>query len=217
MGSLFEERDARGAAARARIEELRERIAGLSELLERGESVLSRLEITGERGTGILGEAGMRELVRPAGPPAGTSRVGEGSPIGVLTVLPWRPGVSSSVLPCSYQDLMEVLADTGHAVRAGQVAAAAGLSTDKSRIEGLWSKLNRLAERGWLALEGPGLFIVVYLDAEGVSGPVRRRALPPGFEGVNQFEPHGRRAWWKPAARPRRPAPLPAHEGVSRI
>ena len=73
----------------------------------------------------------------------------------------------------SYQDLMEVLANTGHAMRAGQVAAAAGLSTDKSKIEGLRSKLNRLAERGWLALEGPGLFIVAHPDAEDVSGPVR--------------------------------------------
>jgi len=43
--------------------------------------------------------------------------------------------------------------------RAGQIAAAAGLSTDKAKVEGLRSKLKRLVERGWLAEEaGPGLF-----------------------------------------------------------
>jgi cell division septum initiation protein DivIVA len=47
----------------------------------------------------------------------------------------------------------------GRPVRAAQIAAAAGLSTDKSKVEGLRSKLKRLAERGWLAEEaGPGLF-----------------------------------------------------------
>ncbi|MGW0828332.1 hypothetical protein [Streptomyces sp. NPDC002845] len=173
MGSLFGELDAREVAARARIEELRQQIAELTESLEREESVLSRLEITRETVTEIPGEAGTQEPVQPTEPPAGTSRVGEGSPVGVLTVPPWRPGLTVSVLPRSYQDLMEVLADTGHAMRAGQVAAAAGLSTDKSKIEGLRSKLNRLAERGWLALEGPGLFIVAHPDTEGVSGPVR--------------------------------------------
>jgi hypothetical protein len=30
-----------------------------------------------------------------------------------------------------------------------QIAAAAGLSTDKAKVEGLRPKLSRLAERGW--------------------------------------------------------------------
>jgi hypothetical protein len=47
----------------------------------------------------------------------------------------------------------------GTPVRAVQIAAAAGLSTDKAKVEGLRSKLKRLVERGWLAEEsGPGLF-----------------------------------------------------------
>jgi hypothetical protein len=44
---------------------------------------------------------------------------------------------------------------------AGSIAAAAGLSTGKSKIEGLRSKLKRLVERGWLAEDGPGLFTLV--------------------------------------------------------
>jgi hypothetical protein len=93
-----------------------------------------------------------------AGPPPAVSRLAGGSPVGVVTVPPWRPGLARSVLPSSYRDLLEVLADAGRPLRAGSIAAAAGLSTDKSKIEGLRSKLKRLAERGWLAEDGPGLF-----------------------------------------------------------
>ncbi len=49
--------------------------------------------------------------------------------------------------------------DAGRPLRAAQIAAAAGLSTDKAKVETLRSKLKRLVERGWLAEEaGPGLF-----------------------------------------------------------
>ncbi|WSQ14768.1 hypothetical protein OG604_47520 [Streptomyces sp. NBC_01231] len=49
------------AAARARVEELRQRIAELTESLECKEVVLSRLDITQETVTEILGESGTRE------------------------------------------------------------------------------------------------------------------------------------------------------------
>ena len=63
------------------------------------------------------------------------------------------------MLPQSYRDLLEVAEDAGRPLRAGQIAAAAGLSTDKAKVEGLRLKLKRLVERGWLAEEaGPGLF-----------------------------------------------------------
>jgi hypothetical protein len=53
----------------------------------------------------------------------------------------------------------------------GGIAAAAGLSADKSKIEGLRSKLKRLVERGWLAEGGPGLFVLPRGDAQDASGP----------------------------------------------
>jgi predicted ArsR family transcriptional regulator len=43
-----------------------------------------------------------------------------------------------------------VAEDAGRPLRAVQIAAAAGLSTDKAKVEGLRSKLKRLVERGWL-------------------------------------------------------------------
>jgi hypothetical protein len=101
-----------------------------------------------------------------AGPAPAGSRLAGGSPAGVVTVPPWRPGVAQSVLPPSYRDLLEVLAAAGRPLRAGSIAAAAGLSTDKSKVEGLRSKLKRLAERGWLAEDGPGLFMLPRRDEQ---------------------------------------------------
>ena len=80
------------------------------------------------------------------------------SPIGAVTVPPWQEGLEASALPGPYQDLMEVAADAGRPLRAGEFAAAAGLSTDKAKVEGLRSKLKLLASRGWLAPAAGGLF-----------------------------------------------------------
>ena len=97
-----------------------------------------------------------------AEPPAGddgrpTGKPGPASPIGAVTVPPWQEGLSASVLPQSYRDLLEVAADAGRPLRAGEFAAAAGLGTGTARVEGLRSKL-RLAARGWLAGAPGGLF-----------------------------------------------------------
>src|SRR6266568_1578514 len=138
MGSLVDELQRREAAARAEAEELRGQIAQLTGRLAGVEDRLSRLVITRETVDEVLSEAG------PEASPA---------------VPPWRAGVEASVLPQAYRDLLEVAEDAGRPLRAGQIAAAAGLSTDKSKVEGLRAKLKRLVERGWLAEEaGPGLF-----------------------------------------------------------
>jgi hypothetical protein len=75
-----------------------------------------------------------------------------------VTVPPWQEGSEASVLPRAYQDLLEVAADAGRPLRAGEFAAAAGLATDKAKVEGLRSKLKLLASRGWLAGVPGGLF-----------------------------------------------------------
>jgi hypothetical protein len=75
-----------------------------------------------------------------------------------VTVPPWHEGAKASVLPQSYQDLLEVAADAGRPLRAAEFAAAAGLSTNKAKVESLRSKLKLLAGRGWLAGEPGGLF-----------------------------------------------------------
>ena len=63
-----------------------------------------------------------------------------------MTVPPWQEGAEAPVLPRAYQDLLEVAADAGRPLRAGEFAAGTGLSTGKAKVEGLRSKL--LAARG---------------------------------------------------------------------
>jgi len=159
MGSLIDELQRREAAAREEAEGLRGQIAQLAECLAGVKERLSRLVITRETVDEVLNGsgAGAPAAVMPDG--AAPSRSGHLSAVGVLAVPPWRAGLEASALPQAYRDLLEVAADAGRPLRAAQIAAAAGLSTDKAQVEGLRSKLKRLAERGWLAEEaGPGLF-----------------------------------------------------------
>jgi hypothetical protein len=100
-------------------------------------------------------EAAARAEAEVTGPPG----PGHAPVIGALAVPTWRVGLEASVLPQAYRDLLEVAEDAGRPLRAAQIAAAAGLSTDKAKVETLRSKLKRLVERGWLDEDaGPGLF-----------------------------------------------------------
>ena len=176
MGSLIDELQRREAAARAEAEELRGRIAELAEQLAQAEERLSRLVITRETVEEVLDSAATE--IAPVSPaveqPEGTALPGPGrSPvIGVVAVPPWRAGLEVSVLPQDYRDLLEVAEDAGRPLRAGQIAAAAGLSTDRGKVETLRSKLKRLAERGWLAEEA-GLFALPARNGNGVGEAVK--------------------------------------------
>ena len=166
MGSLFDELERREAEVRAEAEELRGRIAELTERLAMAEERLARLVITRETVEDVLA-APVRDAA--AGQPAVAVPAGSGrSPvIGVVKVPPWRAGLDASVLPRDYQDLLEVAQDAGRPVRAAQIAAAAGLSTERGKVETLRGKLRRLVERGWLAEDaGPGLFTLPARDGD---------------------------------------------------
>ena len=157
MGSLVEELRRREVAARAEADRLRSRIEELAEDLARAEEQVSRLVIAREEVARVLEEPAAAEPpAGSAGEPAGEPR--PASPIGAVTVPPWQEGAEASVLPRSYQDLLEVAADAGRPLRAAEFAAAAGLATDRAKVEGLRSKLKLLAGRGWLAGEPGGLF-----------------------------------------------------------
>ncbi|MGO9219176.1 MAG: hypothetical protein ACLP5E_15650 [Streptosporangiaceae bacterium] len=157
MGSLIEELRRREAAARAGADRLRSRIEELSEDLARAEAQASRRAIASEEVMRVLEEPAAAEP--PAGQdgaPAGRPR--PAPPVGAVAVPPWQEGAEASVLPQSYQDLLEVAAGAGRPLRAGEFAAAAGLPADKAKVEGLRSKLKLLASRGWLAPVPGGLF-----------------------------------------------------------
>ena len=179
MGSLVDELQRREAEARAEAEELRGRIAELAERLARVEEQLSRLVIAREVVDEVLDGTGAEvSAVSPAPGQAGvTAPAGAGhrsAVIGVLAVPPWRAGLEVSVLPQDYRDLLEVAEDAGRPLRAAQIAAAAGLSTDRGKVETLRAKLKRLAERGWLAEEaGPGLFGLPARNGNGLGETVK--------------------------------------------
>jgi cell division septum initiation protein DivIVA len=176
MGSLIDELQRREAAARAEAEDLRGRIAELAERLAQAEERLSRLVITRETVEEVLGSAATEiALVSPAAEqPEATALPGPGrSPvIGVVTVPSWRAGLEVSVLPQDYRDLLEVAEDAGRPLRAAQIATAAGLSTDRGKVETLRSKLKRLAARGWLAEEA-GLFALPARNGNGAGEAVK--------------------------------------------
>jgi hypothetical protein len=156
MGSLIEELKRREAACRAEADRLRSRIEELSEDLAGAEEQASRLAIAREEVTRVLAEPAAGAPAGQDGRPAG--KAGPASPIGAVTVPPWQEGAEAHVLPRAYQDLLEVAADAGRPLRAGEFAAAAGLGTGKAKVEGVRSKLKLLAARGWLEGAPGGLF-----------------------------------------------------------
>ena len=161
MGSLVDELQRREVAARAEAERLRGQIAELSERLAGVEEQLSRLVIARDVVDEVLAGASTAEVSPMPGQPEVPASPGAGHlPVtGVLAVPSWRPGLGADVLPQDYRDLLEVAGDAGRPQRAAQIAAAAGLSTDRGKVETLRAKLKRLVERGWLTEEtGPGLF-----------------------------------------------------------
>ncbi|WP_431932814.1 hypothetical protein [Nonomuraea jabiensis] len=163
---MLEELARREAVVRQRIEEIHEEIGVLASQLEDEQDRLSRLTITRETVEEILGDAG-RLLDEPDGEAKVVGAAGGvgGAPprppvLGVVTVPPWRPDMKVAVLPRAYRDAVEIMADAGAAMRAGQIAVAMGLPDEAAKREGLRSKLKRLVERGWAREEGPGLFTV---------------------------------------------------------
>jgi hypothetical protein len=181
------ELEAREAAAQARAEALRARIAELTEQLTAEEELCSRLGITRQTVLEILGggdDSGWGAVEGVDGRPGGVEQDGDGAVraalrldgpiaraaleaapaaarvgVGAVTVPVWQPGMEETVLPVAYRDVLEVLADAGKPLRTRQIAAALGLGDQRRSVEGLRLKLKRLVQRGWLAEPEVGLFV----------------------------------------------------------
>ncbi|MGR8007694.1 hypothetical protein [Streptomyces hypolithicus] len=194
MVSWQEEIERREAAERERVSELRARIEELSDRLAEHQAMLSRLEITRETMTDILSGDGTvtgpgqdRLEAEPVDSgPVEEVRAGAASPVGVRLVPDFRPGLAAAELPQVYRDIVEVLADAVHPMRAHHLCAALGLSRDKSKVEGFRSKLKRLVERGWLTEAEPGLFAAPDAVPTASGAPERDRPTAvPGRAGVD--------------------------------
>lgn len=179
MASLFDELQAREAAARARVEELEAEIAELTGRLEAERERLFRLMITRETVSELAAEGCVGE-VRQAGESARPDGEAVLSPfagvetrvVGALTVPRWQPGLTADVLPEAYRDIVEVIADAPGPVRAKQIVPRIGLPAETAKIEGTRSKLKRLVERG---LAGRGCAGVVHPGARAITSCGQRR------------------------------------------
>ncbi|MFF7656888.1 hypothetical protein ACFZCY_45095 [Streptomyces sp. NPDC007983] len=156
MGSLFEELEAREAAARARVEELEAELAEISGKLDTAREGLERLRIARETVVEVLAEmtpegsavsVKSRETSAAQGVAPAYAGV-ERRVVGVLTVPNWQPGMGVDVLPSVYRDIVEVVADAPGPVRAKQIVPRIELPAETGKIEGTRSKLKRLVERG---------------------------------------------------------------------
>ncbi|MFF3849995.1 hypothetical protein [Streptomyces sp. NPDC002328] len=154
---MLEERE---AAARVRVEGLREEVARLTEVLEAAEIELDRRVIAREE---LVEALAVSAAESTAG--AGAEREPVSSPVRGSTVPPWRDGLPVTVLAPDYQRLLGVLEEGRSAgrgpLKAREIAVELGLETTPAKVEGLRSKARRLAERGWLAQESSGTFSAV--------------------------------------------------------
>ncbi|ANW22133.1 hypothetical protein [Streptomyces clavuligerus] len=153
--------EGREAAARVRVEGLREEAARLAEVLEAAEIELDRrviareelveaLAVSAAESTAVTEAGAQRESAAPAVPLPGS------------VVPPWRDGLQVSVLAPDYQWILGMLEKRRSAgegpVMAREIAVQLGLGTTPAKVEGLRSKARRLAERGWLLAETSGAF-----------------------------------------------------------
>lgn len=149
--------EVREAAARVRVESLREEAARLAEVLESAEIELDRRVIAREE----LVEALALSAAETAAV-TGAEQETVPSPVAGSVVPPWREGLPVAVLAPDYQRILGVLEERRSAgkgpVMAKEIAAELGLGTTPGKVEGVRSKARRLAERGWLLLEASGMF-----------------------------------------------------------
>ncbi|SHN26817.1 hypothetical protein [Actinacidiphila paucisporea] len=144
MPSLFEALEAREADARGRAEGLRERIAELSRELAQVEEELSRLRITRETVDQVLADG-------PA--PAGVGRVGDVEsvvvPLSELAPVMLRAEEAGDTVVTSqaYRLILVAIAEAAGPLRCKDVCEAVGLGSEPRQVEGMRSKLKRLAER----------------------------------------------------------------------
>ncbi|WP_421111623.1 hypothetical protein [Streptomyces sp. NEAU-S77] len=144
---LLEERE---RAAQQRVEVLQ------AELRE-AEAALERFVIARETVGQVLAE--------PSGRGDAPVTVSDGRERPVVGAVPgsvvpvWREGLDVGVLAPDYRRIMAIVADQGgEAVDCRQLAAALGLAVVPAKVEGVRSKVKRLAARSWLAETVPGRF-----------------------------------------------------------
>lgn len=149
--------EARETAAQVRVEELRGQAERVLARLREAEAVLERRGIARAELAEALAapEPEPEAVVSPRLVPMPAK-----APVARSVVPKRREGLTAHVLAPDYQRLLGVLeAEAGEeGLRAGKVAERLGVELTPAKIEGVRARAKRLAERGWLAEERPGVF-----------------------------------------------------------
>ncbi|MET9915374.1 hypothetical protein ABZZ74_53855 [Streptomyces sp. NPDC006476] len=153
---MLEERE---AAARLRVEGLREEVARLAGVLEAAEIELDRRVIAREELVEALAASAAEST---AVTECEAEREPAPSPVPGSTVPPRRDGLPVTVLTPDYQRILGVVEEARTAgrepLKAREIALELGLESIPAKVEGVRSKARRLAERGWLVQEASGAF-----------------------------------------------------------
>ncbi|MEU7169847.1 hypothetical protein AB0A70_35235 [Streptomyces morookaense] len=149
MPSVLGLLEAREKKVREEVARLREEALRVQAALDAAECALQRLADARETVTEVLAEPHAEETSPAAA--AGS-------------MVPRRAGGTGvEVLAPEYQRIMSLLTvpEAADGLRAKQIALALGGPVAPARVEGVRSKLKRLAARGWAAEVEPGLFSTV--------------------------------------------------------
>lgn len=74
-------------------------------------------------------------------------------------VVPYRKDAAGSGdLSAEYQRVLTAVADAGAPVRCKQACERLGIGTEPRKVEAMRARMKRLADRGWLREQAPGLF-----------------------------------------------------------
>jgi hypothetical protein len=151
--------EAKESAARERVEQTREEAARIAAVLEEAERALERLVTAREAVVEVLSE--------PAAGAVAPVVVASAAVVGAVprSTVPYRrEGLASTVLAPDYQRIVSVVEAEAVAgrigIRARALTVVLGLEAVPAKIEGVRSKARRLAERGWLAQDRPGVFSI---------------------------------------------------------
>lgn len=140
--------DAKEAAAHARAVQLRKEIEDLTQALADAESLLSRLVITRETVSEVLADG-----------PRAAGVVAHPAPADLAAALIAAEAVGDlTVTSPVYQQILAVFATAAAPLRCKDVCRELGMDTEARHVEGMRSRLKRLAERGLLTEAEPGLF-----------------------------------------------------------
>lgn len=156
--------EAREAAARERVEGLREEAARAAVALEAAEIELDRRVIAREElveALAVSAEATTDVEEAEGGSEAASSSAPVSAAVAGAVVPPWREELPVSVLSLDNQRILNVLQDRPgpEPLRAKDIAAVLGIDTAvAAKVEGVRSKAKRLADRGGLLQEASGAF-----------------------------------------------------------